>query len=408
MVDTSCLNRLHFAELTRLNERLQTVLTQLGSLTEEKSRLETENGALQNDLQQLHILNQQHQQDYQNFRNRARAKVAEQAKHNQDLEQRLLALLAPMDEASLSAYNQRLGVLRSNEEMEVSFKTERASMTQEIGYLKDELQSHRQETLQLRNEIQTVQTELEKERGKNDDARNIIEALNVDHNGLMDELDDLKSSLSHVRSLIGDELTPRRILAMKIFGDWFPTLREQPPPNSLPFLQSHVVEHLNSNHFDLVMTDQAHVNAFLASIAPRSTGYTSLQGMTLLYCHVCKRAKFNIHSPTLQNRRLNEFPSHFPQTACCQSSVCTACLTKSLKITEDWWYDIVSQSWLKCPVENCRRSIGIRSAEEIANILFDSGEQDIEKYTEMLVARFTSYHVHPQRLDYSLHTLPTE
>jgi hypothetical protein len=391
----------HVADLTPLNERLQTALTQVSGLTEENSRLKTENGALENDLQQLHTLNKRYQQDYQNLETIWRAKVTEKAKHNRELEQKLFASLAPMDEASLNAYNQRIGALRSNEEIETRFNTKMVSMTQEIGCIKDKLQSSRQENSQLRDQLQAAQTELEEEKGKNNKARSIIEALDneaksiiealdIDRNNLMDELTDLRSNLSHLRSLVGDEITPRRVIAIKLFQEWFPRLREQPPPSSGRFLESHAVEHLNCNQLDMVMTDQVQIDAFLSSIAPGSDGHKILQDIRPLNCHVCKRPKFCNLSPTPQNRRLNEFPNRFSQTTCCQKSVCTACFMKSIKIAEDWWYDLGSQSWLECPVENCGRAMGIHSAEDFADLVIDSGERNIQNFKKMLVAPFTS------------------
>jgi hypothetical protein len=387
----SVLNQLqesHSVEVSQLNERLQTISAQLQSLQEQNTQFERENTALQNDYKALNASNQ----EYKTWVGRARAKFAEQSRKVQNLEQQLAVALEPMDQTSQHAYNDRLNLLRTREELEATFNAEKIATTQEIEDLKNSFVSKEQENTNLQSQLLLVQSELDEERTKNKDAKVIIQALEVDRDGMIEELEDLRSSQSRLWSLFGGNITPRLVLALRMFGTRFPRLRADEAFGSPRFLQTYKAEDLGSGLFDIPL-EQDRLDTFLDSITPGTPGNASLQGLSFLMCPACKTFKFSVYPPNVRNRKLNEFPSRFRQTSCCSSIVCSACLIRKLKtsLADDWWYELGSQSWLKCPIEGCGMPIGIRRADEIANILRDFGEQDIQLYTSMFALLFQRY-----------------
>ena len=210
---------------------------------------------------------------------------------------------------------------------------------------------------------------------------------------MIGELEDLKSSQSGLQSLFGGNITPRLALTLRMIHMQYPRLCTDEVFGSPRFLQTYMAEDLVSGLFDIPL-EQGRLNTFLDSITPGTPGNVSLEGLSFLPCVVCKIFKVYVYLPNARNRRLNEFPSRFRQTSCCSSNVCSACLTRSLKISldsDDWWYELGSQSWLKCPIEGCRMPIGIRCVDEITNILQNFGEQNIQSYTSMFALLFQRY-----------------
>jgi hypothetical protein len=382
----------HSADVTRLNERLQSLTAQLERLREEKSRFETEklrfeteNAALQTDLRTLHASNQ----EYQTFAGRARAKFGEQSRHIQDLEQMLSAAKASIPQSSQSIYQDRLAELRTKEELEAGFKAERSAMRQEIEALKNRLHSKEQENASLQSRVAAMHADLEDTKEKHEEAKGIIDAVQVDRDAMIEELGELKLFQSRLQTLVGEGITPRQILALKKFGaSAFPVIKPEQVANSTRFLQTHRAEHLQAALFDLPLRRNSEVAAFVESISPGSSGAASLRGLRFQACPMCQRLKFAVSPPTAgsRNRRLNEFSGHFQQTACCSTAICSACLADSIKksISADWWYNIASESWLKCPVEGCCSPMGIQRPDEIANILRDSGEEDPQEISKII------------------------
>jgi len=135
----------HSVKVSQLDERLQIISTQLQSLQEQKTGFERENTALQNDCRALHASNQ----EYQTWVGTARAQIAEQSRKIQNLEQQLAVALEPMDQASQHAYNDKLNLLHTREELEATFNARKVAMTQEIDDLKKCLMSKEQNNTNL-------------------------------------------------------------------------------------------------------------------------------------------------------------------------------------------------------------------------------------------------------------------
>jgi predicted nucleic acid-binding Zn-ribbon protein len=374
-----------YTTLQHENARLE---VQLQSLQEQKTQFERENTALQNDYKALNASNQ----GFQTWVGRAREKFAEQSRKIQNLEQQLAVAMEPMDQTSQHAYSDRLNLLRNREELEASFNAEKIAMTQEIKDLKNSLVSKEQDKTNLQSQLSLVHSDLDEERAKGEDAKVIIQALEVDRDGMIGELVDLRCSQSRLKSLFGGNLTPRLVLVLRMIGTQFPRVRPDEAFGSPRFLQTYKAEDLGSGLFDIPL-EGGRLDTLLDSTAPGTPGNASLQGLSFLLCPACKTFKFSVYPPNARNRRLNEFPNRFRQTLCCSSIICSACLIRSLKasLADDWWYELGSQSWLKCPIGGCGMPIGIRRADEIANILRDFGEQDIQLYTSMFALLFQRY-----------------
>lgn len=366
------------AEISNLNHRAHSLSIQLRRSQEEESRFERENQALQNDLQALHTSNQQ----YQSWIEKAKAKFKEHQSRFRDFEQRLAAALDPMDQSSQSAYMARLTQIRTNEDLEATFNVEKTAMTQQINTLQESVRLREEQNCALQVQISAMQTDLEEEKSKNE---GILRAVNVDRESMIGELEQLRSCQSALQSLFSNGLTPRIILALLMFKATFPKLPGNQTPESWRFLQTYRADDLSYGLFDVPLVEQEHLAAFVSSVIPGSSGAACLQNLTLLPCPGCKTVKFTVKSPTATNRNFDEFSRHFMVTACCSSPICTDCLVKALKtsLSSDWWYDIGSQSWLRCPIEGCGRQIGIRRIDRITDILRESGEQDVHKYTSM-------------------------
>ena len=260
-------------------------------------------------------------------------------------------------------------------------------MAQEIEYLRKNLVAKEQDNTKLQNHLSLVKSELDMERTKNNKTQVIIQDLEAYRDGMIGELEDLRSSQSRFQSLFGGNPTPRLVLVLSMIGTRCPRVRTDEALSSSQFLQTYKAEDLESGLFDIPL-EQDHLNTFINSINSGILENISPQGLTYSVCPACNIFKFSVW-----NRRFNEFPSHFRQTSCCSNVICSACLVRSLKtsLADDWWYELGSQSWVKCPIESCGMPVGIRRTDEITNILRDSGEQDIELYISMFVLIFQRY-----------------
>jgi hypothetical protein len=127
---------------------------------------------------------------------------------------------------------------------------------------------------------------------------------------------------------------------------------------------------------------------FKESIFPAPEEDRIYRSLSLKLCALCQIPKF-ISAPQSNNRQssidINEFPKQFNKMPCRHSAICAECLSKSLleSIRKDWWYNLGSRNWFRCPIATCHQIMPIRHASELTAILTDLGIRDVEAQLQM-------------------------
>jgi hypothetical protein len=230
----------------------------------------------------------------------------------------------------------------------------------------------------LLSQMSALRKDLEEQTTKYEEAEAIVQAL------LGARIEDLGPTQSGSPSVLSTSITPRMVLLLRMLE---PTSRDDRARASTRFSLTHRAEDLSWSDFDVPFMEGQHLTSFADSVIPRSPRDAALQDLKLVQCSACKVWKFTVGLPNTTNLNLNQFSRRFRTTACCSALICIACLGNALKrsLADDWWNEIGSQSWLKCPIEECGRPIGIRGIDYITEILRDSSNQDVLKHTSMLV-----------------------
>lgn len=191
-----------------------------------------------------------------------------------------------------------------------------------------------------------------------------VEGLEAERALIANEMRELSLDHSRLLSVFGAGLTPRMVLAL---------LSDRRFPKQ-PALK-------NTSSLDAPLNKWSKLTAFCESIAPGSPGNAYITGLSFFecpHCNICRISDVNA-----QTRRLglpssghtievsDEFPRYFRERACADIRICSACLPDSLKISliNDWWYELGSQTWIKCPMDNCGRRLEIRNADDFGHVL---------------------------------------
>lgn len=369
------LNELHVThanEVSSLGARLQTVSNHLTTEGEEKSRLQREHTVLQDDYRALYDSIRQ----YEAWVPQANARFAEQERKVRDLEQRLSLALQPMDEDSRRAFEEVSRGAREKEELERRFDGEKTVMSQQIHALNDNFHRKEEECRALESRVSAIEAKLEEEKSQHQDAKGIIQALQANEESMQEDFEERERKLAQLRSLFGSGPTPRQVLFLKLFTRRFPRLRQEVIRGS-DFLRSHRAEDLRVQDLDVSLTEQTFAT-FVKSVSPGSPGYDAVQRMQFKRCPECEQYKIN-GSRNGRNENLIEFPRWFRHTYCRTSSICKDCLKEKLKksITQDWWYELDCEQWLKCPVAECGQALEIRRVEGLGEILHDFADGDV-------------------------------
>lgn len=237
----------------------------------------------------------------------------------------------------------------------------------------------RKDSSKLRAERDLLLAQMSGLRKDLEEAEAIVKAL------LVTRIEDLGPTQSGSPADLSEAITPRMVLLLRMLES---TSRDDRASAPTRFSLTHRVEDLSWSDFDVPFMERQHLTSFADSVIPGSPGDAALRDLKLVQCSACRAWKFTVISANARNLNLDEFSRRFRTTACCSALVCTACLGNALKssLADDWWNDIGSQSWLKCPIEECGRPIGIRGVDYITEILRESSNQDVLKYTSMLVS----------------------
>lgn len=133
--------------------------------------------------------------------------------------------------------------------------------------------------------------------------------------------------------------------------------------------------------------DQAAV--FKESVRPLPKEGHISRSVILKRCALCKMLKF---APESQSNKLettaviiNEFSKQFNEMPCCHNAICAECLSKTLlaSIRNDWWCNLESANWFRCPIATCLQIMPIRHSNELAKILTELGIRDVDAQLQM-------------------------
>jgi hypothetical protein len=197
-------------------------------------------------------------------------------------------------------------------------------------------------------------------------------------NAVVSASQDLKRFQSHFSNI-----TPRALLMMKSSNRRGGS--NAPTDSCRRFRETGAIQHLSRSSLDLSLSPSEVMN-FLESLNNNQNLNVSTS-ITLKMCSLCQNPKFmqqNSGSSPL-GERLNEFPKGFPQTTCCSATVCASCLPKAIfkAIEIDWWHNLESQAWIRCPVEKCDQVMNIKNISELERMLYRLGDDEVATHLVM-------------------------
>jgi hypothetical protein len=144
-------------------------------------------------------------------------------------------------------------------------------------------------------------------------------------------------------------------------------------------------EHFSMKDIHLNMLDQPlvpeDVYRFLDMISRSSLSAPAFDSLELESCSICEEEKFIVRSSYGDCKLpLNEFSPEFGQTKCCNKAICSACYSNFFRsaIRNDWWHNLESEEWLRCPVKSCKHPMGITSSAKLAVRIQDFKNIDVD------------------------------
>jgi hypothetical protein len=308
---------------------------------------------------------------------------------------RKLEVIKKNDEATIKALDERLSLaeklnggdesekervgsalLKENHDIKTRFRQQKA----DFGKYQATFNS-RWEGLQKYNA--GLETQLATGKKEKEEIENALNVLQEHNKNVSIEVEGLKRSQTHFKSLFGSGTTPRIILMLKVLGGNYHF--SSPTESSARFRQTGAVQHLSAECLD-VSLDASAVGSFVESLCrgPEATRLYRL--LSLKLCSLCEVPKFvPSSSATAESQHINEFPRSFGQTPCCSAPICSACLPGAIfnAIKYDWWHNLGSQPWIRCPITSCQHLLGIRNIGELENRLRGLGHNDLNTHLQM-------------------------
>jgi hypothetical protein len=229
----------------------------------------------------------------------------------------------------------------------------------------------------------------QKKRAEMSDAQAAFEAQMAQ---VIAEKDDAKQTLNAVAAASQDlerfrshfsNITPRALLMMNASSRRCGS--NEPTDSCRRFRETGAIQHLSRASLDLPLSPSEASN-FLESLN-HNQDINLPTSITLKMCSLCQNPKFMQQSPGSSplGERLNEFPKGFEQTTCCSAPVCAFCLPTSIfeAIKNDWWHNLDSQAWIRCPVVNCEQVLSIKNAGELERMLYRLGDDQVRSHLAM-------------------------
>lgn len=381
-------------ESSRLRVELQAKANELGTEREEKARLQRENSALQVDMKALY----DNLQSFENTKPQIMAMFNEQARKSRDLEQRLSYALQPMNDDARRTFEERIAWVNERAELENRFQAEKSEMTKQIDTLRRHVDMKEEQCVRVEARASAVQArleeqeaavaaitaDLEEERAMHRDAKEIIQALQVSEQNMHEEFSQTQSRLTQLLSMFGTDPTPRQVLYLEHHVKKFPRARgEATVGDNTVFSRTHVFEDLTTNDLNAPLSETDFAT-FIQSAITSSTNDNGPRRIGFKRCHECHRHKI-IALSNQSSPNLGEFPKEYAREYRCSSSICKECLLNKLKssITQDWWYNLDSDQWLKCPIAGCDHALNIRLTEELPDLLDDYTLREIAEVKQV-------------------------
>jgi hypothetical protein len=236
---------------------------------------------------------------------------------------------------------------------------------------------------EVQNQKSALEVRINDEKKVRADTEKSLNVLQEHFKNISNEAEGLKRSQTHLDSLFGSGTSPRIILMLMVLrGKYHLSSTSE---GSARFRQTGAVQHLSAECLDVTLNTSEAGN-FVESLCRGPEASHFYRSLALKLCSLCEVPKF-VPSSTgaAASQRINEFPGGFSQTPCCSLPICSACLPGAISnaVRYDWWHNLGSQSWIKCPIPSCGNLLGIRNIGEFENLLRRVGHNDRDTLVQM-------------------------
>ncbi|KAJ2902913.1 hypothetical protein MKZ38_010644 [Zalerion maritima] len=193
-----------------------------------------------------------------------------------------------------------------------------------------------------------------------------VETLGAGLNTREAKIAELVSEKADQRKLLGRNITPRLMLALKLLESKFQSDKHDAGAGVQQFVQSFSTRLLATGTLDVPLN----VNEALRFAQNVSQDAALCEALSLSVCAVCRKPKFSSPSQT------SEYPTaNNGLSICCQKPVCSACLRVCFiaSVSWGWWQRLGSPSWISCPVKGCDKGPNIHYLGQLAGALRSVG-----------------------------------
>lgn len=223
------------------------------------------------------------------------------------------------------------------------------------------------------------------EKKRHEETKSKLAALELQQEQYLVRLRDVDRMETRLQTLVGPTPTPRSILLSIVVESSTRSVRLPDPPDEGVLPQNCSVKDLTYKQLNVFLSlDQVH--QLLDNISGLSEGNQISKSLCIRVCAMCKEPKFIPAAGQSQNNcKLNEFPRGSGQTKCCNSAICFRCWANFFRsaIQNDWWYNLESRRWLRCPLPPCRHSLKISLGAQLSMQLSGLDGIDISSSVEM-------------------------
>lgn len=344
--------------MTDLEKQLRVTTPVISHLTASTNTLKAENETLRGDIRRLEEINKNHQ---------ATIKALDER----------LSLAEKLDGGDDSE-KERVGsaLLKENHDIMTNLQQQKAKFDKYRAIVESKW-------AELQNHKAGLETQLAIEKKEKEDTETALNVLQEHNESVSTEVEGLKRSQTHLKSLFGSGTTPRIILMLKVLGGNYHF--SSPTESSARFRQTGAVQHLSAECLDLSL-NASEVGNFVESLCRGPEATRFYRSLSLKLCSLCEVPKFvPSSSATAESQHINEFPRSFGQTQCCSAPICSACLLEATvnAIRYDWWHNLGSQPWIRCPITSCQHLLGIRNIGELETLLRGLGHNDLNTHLQM-------------------------
>jgi hypothetical protein len=235
---------------------------------------------------------------------------------------------------------------------------------------------------EVQNQKTGLEAQVSNEKKARSDAEQSLAALQEHVKTISNQAESLKKSQAHLNSLLASGTSPRIILMLMVLRGKYHL--SQPTESSARFRETGAVQHLSANYLDVCL-NTAEAGNFVESLCRGPEESQFHRSLSMKLCSLCEVPKFVTSTGAALGQRINEFPAGFSQTPCCSAPICSACLPGAIlnAVRYDWWQNLVSQPWIKCPIPSCENLLAIRNVGELENFLRKTGYGEVGTLLQM-------------------------